>query len=222
MHPFICSKGFLLGLFLGELFFGGAYYWKEFCISKWVGPDNKTTSTNSPWACIWKGSLSEGFLRLRFGGLTFFWGGGGGGVGVLIIGILQYVNSIQFEKGIVHVNHALIPGSPILKEKSLEDCSFSVDSNTSWNFRTSEFFRMSSEVSRNLWNSQIIFANSDTRKDQNLTPLAHKQLAGINTPISVLFLTTRSGGGGGGGGGGGNLTFQGGLNRVGGLMALLW
>ena len=28
------------------------------------------------------------------------------------------VNSIQFDKRIVHVNHALIPGSPILKEKA--------------------------------------------------------------------------------------------------------
>ena len=37
------------------------------------------------------------------------------------------VNSIQFGKEIVHVNHVLIPGSPILKEKSLDDCSFSVD-----------------------------------------------------------------------------------------------
>ena len=31
----------LLGLFLGELIFGGAYYWKDFCVSKWVGLDNK-------------------------------------------------------------------------------------------------------------------------------------------------------------------------------------
>ena len=37
------------------------------------------------------------------------------------------VNSIQFGKEIVHVNHGLIPGSPILKEKSVEDCSLSVD-----------------------------------------------------------------------------------------------
>ena len=35
------QKGFLLGLFSGEFIFGGAYYWKEFCISKWVGLDNK-------------------------------------------------------------------------------------------------------------------------------------------------------------------------------------
>ena len=86
------QKAFLLGLFLGELIFGGVYYWKEFCISKWVGLDNKnslkhkdnlkqlkTASTNSPWAHIQEGLLSEGFLRLRFEGLIFgrayIWGG---------------------------------------------------------------------------------------------------------------------------------------------------
>ena len=80
----------MLGLFSGELIFGGAYYWKEFCVSKWVGLDNKnslkqlkTASTNSPWAYIREGLLSEGFLCLRFGGLIFgrayffFLGGGG-------------------------------------------------------------------------------------------------------------------------------------------------
>ena len=60
------QKAFLLGLFSGELIFGGAYYWKEFCASKWVGLDNKnslkhyenslkkqkTASTNSQWAYI--------------------------------------------------------------------------------------------------------------------------------------------------------------------------
>ena len=35
------QKPFLLGLFSGELIFGGAYYWKEFCVSKWVGLDKK-------------------------------------------------------------------------------------------------------------------------------------------------------------------------------------
>ena len=35
------QKAFLLGLFSGELIFRGAYYWKEFCISKEVGLDNK-------------------------------------------------------------------------------------------------------------------------------------------------------------------------------------
>ena len=64
---------------MGELIFGGAYYWKEFCVSKWVGFDNKTASTNSPWAYVWEGLLSEGFLCLRFEGFIFrgayFWGG---------------------------------------------------------------------------------------------------------------------------------------------------
>ena len=77
------QKAVFLGLFSGELIFGGAYYWKEFCVSNWVGLENKnslkhyenslkqlkTASTNSPRAYIWEGVLSEGFLRLRFGGL---------------------------------------------------------------------------------------------------------------------------------------------------------
>ena len=43
-----------MGLFLGELIFGGAYYWMEFCVSKWVGLDNnslkqlKTADPNGP------------------------------------------------------------------------------------------------------------------------------------------------------------------------------
>ena len=28
------QKAFLVGLFSGELIFGGAYYWREFCVSK--------------------------------------------------------------------------------------------------------------------------------------------------------------------------------------------
>ena len=37
------QKAFLLGLFSGELIFGGAYYWREFCVSKWVGPDDENS-----------------------------------------------------------------------------------------------------------------------------------------------------------------------------------
>ena len=37
------QKAFLLGSFSGELIFGGAYYGKEFCVSKWVGFDNKNS-----------------------------------------------------------------------------------------------------------------------------------------------------------------------------------
>ena len=40
-------KAFLWGLFSGELNFGGAYYGREFCVSKWVGLDNKKTAQNT-------------------------------------------------------------------------------------------------------------------------------------------------------------------------------
>ena len=33
----------MLGLFSGELIFGGAYYWKQFYVSKSVGLDNKNS-----------------------------------------------------------------------------------------------------------------------------------------------------------------------------------
>ena len=61
----------MLGLFSGELSFRGAYYWKEFWVSKWVKLDNKTASTNIPWAYIWEGLLSEGFLRPEIWGAYF-------------------------------------------------------------------------------------------------------------------------------------------------------
>ena len=79
----------LLGLLSGEFIFGGAYYWKEFCVSKGVGLDSKnslkyednslkqleTAGTNSPRAYIREGLLSQGFLRVRFGGGGVFSGG---------------------------------------------------------------------------------------------------------------------------------------------------
>ena len=72
----------ILGLFSGELIFERAYHWKEFWASKLVGLGNKnslkqlkTASTNSPWAYIREGLVSERFLRLRFGGLIFRRGG---------------------------------------------------------------------------------------------------------------------------------------------------
>ena len=48
---FVQLKAFVLGLFSGELNFRGAYYLREFCISKWVGLDNKSSlkhEDNSP------------------------------------------------------------------------------------------------------------------------------------------------------------------------------
>ena len=71
------QKVFLLGLFSEGLIFGEACYRKEFCVSKWVWFVNK--NSNSPWAYIREGLLSEGYLCLRFGGLIFgrayFWEG---------------------------------------------------------------------------------------------------------------------------------------------------
>ena len=37
------QKAVLLGLFSGEVIFEGAYHWREFCVSKWVGLDNKNS-----------------------------------------------------------------------------------------------------------------------------------------------------------------------------------
>ena len=37
------QKAFFAGLISGELIFGGAYYRKEFWVSKWVCLDNKNT-----------------------------------------------------------------------------------------------------------------------------------------------------------------------------------
>ena len=71
----------MLGLFSGELIFGGACYRKEFCVSKWVWFVNKNSNNNIPWAYIQEGLLSEGYLHQRFGGLIFgrayFFGGAG-------------------------------------------------------------------------------------------------------------------------------------------------
>ena len=37
------QEAFLVGLFSGELIFGEAYYWREFCVSKWIELDNKNS-----------------------------------------------------------------------------------------------------------------------------------------------------------------------------------
>ena len=72
------------------LIFGGAYLQKEICISKSIGLDLKL-EVNLPFllcftsylrttifqvqapvgAYIWRGDLTKGFLRYRFGGLIF-------------------------------------------------------------------------------------------------------------------------------------------------------
>ena len=70
------QNAFLLGLFWDELIFGGAYYLRGFCVSKWVGLGNKNglkheDNLNSPWAYIWEGLLLERYLLLRCGWLIF-------------------------------------------------------------------------------------------------------------------------------------------------------
>ena len=53
------QKALLLGLFSGELIFGGAYYWKEFCLSKLVGFDNKSMGLYSGGLIIGRIFASE-------------------------------------------------------------------------------------------------------------------------------------------------------------------
>ena len=74
------QKAFLLGSFSGELIFGGAYYWKEFCVSKWVGLDNKNSLKH------YENSLKQ----LRTASTTSPRASGG-----LIIGILRYLYSAE-------------------------------------------------------------------------------------------------------------------------------
>ena len=66
------QKAVLLGLFSRELIFGEAYYWKEFCISKWVGLDNKNSLkqlaiVNNPWPYVREGFFLGG--KVGLGGL---------------------------------------------------------------------------------------------------------------------------------------------------------
>ena len=53
-------------------------------------------STNSSWAYIREGLLSEGFsVRLRFRGLIFFFWGGGGGEGGILSEFYGIFNKLQ-------------------------------------------------------------------------------------------------------------------------------
>ena len=42
-HGFILFNRLFYRAFFWELIFGGAYYWREFCISIWVGLDSKNS-----------------------------------------------------------------------------------------------------------------------------------------------------------------------------------
>ena len=58
-----------MGLFSGELMFGGACYWREFCISQWVVLDNKIALNTKVTVCK---SLKH--LTLTVHGLIFWEG----------------------------------------------------------------------------------------------------------------------------------------------------
>ena len=55
-------------IFVQKAFLGGAYFRRGLLL---VGLTIETVNSNSAWVYIMKGLLSEGFLRLRFGGLIF-------------------------------------------------------------------------------------------------------------------------------------------------------
>ena len=91
------------------------------------------------------------------------------------------VNSIQFEKGIVHANPARFnPRFTYFEGKKPRGLFFFSQSQT---HRDSSELRNSSERPRRFpeifGNSRIIFGNSETLQDKNLTPLAQKKMTGI-------------------------------------------
>ena len=61
------------GLFSGELIFGGGYYWKEFCTSKWVWLDNKNSlkqpALTVPGLIFGRAYYQKDFCVLDLGGL---------------------------------------------------------------------------------------------------------------------------------------------------------
>ena len=97
------QKAFLLGLFSGKLVLEGFIIGGNFAFQNGLDLTIKTASINCPWAYIREGLFSEGYLRLRFGGLIFGRAYFLGGLfsegylrlrfGGLIIGILRYPTS---------------------------------------------------------------------------------------------------------------------------------
>ena len=92
----------MLGLFSGELVFGGAYYWTEVCLKHHENSlkQLKTANTTSPWAYI-REELSEGFFaseiwRAYFREGLFLEG--------FIIGILRY-NIVKNKENGLHISH---------------------------------------------------------------------------------------------------------------------
>ena len=93
MGLYFFGKASLVGLFLGEFTFGGAYYWREFCVSKWAGLDNKNSSNTKITELKQQTVHGHTFGRIS---ASEIWGGyfrEGLFLEGLIIGISQYKNS---------------------------------------------------------------------------------------------------------------------------------
>ena len=67
----VLQKSFCWAYFRGSLFSEERIIGGNLAFQNGLGLTIKTASTNSPWAYIREGLLSEGYLRLRFGGLIF-------------------------------------------------------------------------------------------------------------------------------------------------------
>ena len=83
-----CRKiQFSAGLIFGAYFIIG----RNFAFQNGLDLTIKTANSNSPWAYIREGLLSEGFLRLRFGGLL--------SGGLIFAGILRYYRGREATTG---------------------------------------------------------------------------------------------------------------------------
>ena len=94
------------------------------------------------------------------------------------------VNSIQFEKEIVHVNDALISDSLISKEKSLEDCS-SVDRKRIVKLQN---FGIHRNLLGSFWKSSEIvgsFSKTDTPQDKKISRLWLKKSWQVYTSTNL-------------------------------------
>ena len=96
----------MLGLFLGKLIFGGTYYWKEFCVSKWVGLDNKNSLKHyEKGGLIIRRIFASEIWGANFReGLFFFLGGGVG----LTIRMLRYIPNVLSNKKFTSKNFLIL------------------------------------------------------------------------------------------------------------------
>ena len=64
------QKAVLLSLSSGELTFGGAFYWKGFCVSKWVELDNKNSLKHYENSLKQLALTLHGLIILYFGRIS--------------------------------------------------------------------------------------------------------------------------------------------------------